>query len=39
MAGYEVTDVIVGVSGQHVKGQNSRGVVAVSSRNRTITTQ
>ena len=39
MAGYEVTDVIVGVGGQHVKGQNSRGVVAVSSRNRTITTQ
>ena len=39
MAGYEVTDVIVGVSGQHVKGQNSRGVVAVSSRNRTIATQ
>jgi cell division protein FtsA len=39
MAGYEVTDVVVGVSGQHVKGQNSRGVVAVSSRNRTITTQ
>src|SRR5512136_526943 len=38
MAGYEVTDVIVGVGGQHVKGQNSRGVVAVSSRNRTITT-
>jgi len=39
MAGYEVTDVIVGVGGQHVKGQNSRGVVAVSSRNRTIATQ
>jgi cell division protein FtsA len=38
MAGYEATDVIVGVSGQHIKGQNSRGVVAVSSRNRTITT-
>ncbi|HPV41057.1 MAG TPA: cell division protein FtsA [Spirochaetota bacterium] len=38
MAGYEVTDCIIGVSGQHVKGQNSRGVVAVSSRNRTITT-
>lgn len=39
MAGYEVTDCIIGISGQHVKGQNSRGVVAVSSRNRTITTQ
>lgn len=38
MAGYEVNDVIIGISGQHVKGQNSRGVVAVSSRNRTITT-
>ncbi|HOT46304.1 MAG TPA: cell division protein FtsA [Spirochaetota bacterium] len=38
MAGYEVNDCIIGVSGQHVKGQNSRGVVAVSSRNRTITT-
>jgi len=37
MAGYEVSDVVVGVGGQHVKGQNSRGVVAVSSRNRTIT--
>ncbi|MBP7738118.1 MAG: cell division protein FtsA [Spirochaetes bacterium] len=38
MAGYEVTDCIIGISGQHVKGQNSRGVVAVSSRNRTIAT-
>ena len=38
MAGYEVADVVVGVSGQHVRGQNSRGVVAVSGRNRIIMT-
>ncbi len=37
MAGYEVTNVCVGMSGQHIKGQNSRGVVAISNRNRTIT--
>ncbi len=36
MAGYEVSGVYVGVSGQHVKGQNSRGVVAITNRNRTI---
>lgn len=36
MAGCEVTDVYAGISGQHVKGENSRGVVAISNRNRTI---
>ncbi len=36
MAGYEVSGVFVGISGQHVKGQNSRGVVAITNRNRTI---
>ncbi len=37
MAGCEVSSVFVGVTGQHVKGENSRGVVAVANRNRTIT--
>jgi cell division protein FtsA len=37
MAGHEVSNVVVGVSGQHVKGENSRGVVAVANRSRTIT--
>lgn len=36
MAGHEVSDVFVGISGQHIKGENSRGVVAVNSRSRTI---
>ncbi|PKL37597.1 MAG: cell division protein FtsA [Spirochaetae bacterium HGW-Spirochaetae-1] len=36
MAGYEVSTVYVGISGQHVKGQNSRGVVAITNRSRTI---
>ena len=37
MAGCEVTDIYVGVTGQHMKGENSRGVVAISNRNRTVT--
>ncbi|MBN2039904.1 MAG: cell division protein FtsA [Spirochaetes bacterium] len=37
MAGCEVTDVYAGITGQHIKGENSRGVVAVSNRGRTIT--
>lgn len=37
MAGYEVSSVFVGISGQHIKGENSRGVVAIANRNRTIT--
>ena len=37
MAGSEVSSVFVGITGQHVKGENSRGVVAVANRNRTIT--
>ncbi|HPX91455.1 MAG TPA: cell division protein FtsA, partial [Spirochaetota bacterium] len=36
-AGYEVSSVFVGVSGQHIKGENSKGVVAITNRNRTIT--
>ncbi|HOW82114.1 MAG TPA: cell division protein FtsA, partial [Spirochaetota bacterium] len=36
MAGHEVAGVLVGISGQHVKGENSRGVVAISNRSRTI---
>ena len=36
MAGYDVTSVYVGVSGQHIKGENSKGVVAIANRNRTI---
>ncbi len=37
MAGAEVTDIYVGITGQHMKGENSRGVVAISNRNRTVT--
>ncbi|HQL42566.1 MAG TPA: cell division protein FtsA [Spirochaetota bacterium] len=37
MGGCEVNSVFVGVTGQHIKGENSRGVVAVANRNRTIT--
>ena len=36
MAGCEVSNVFVNISGLHMKGENSKGVVAVSSRNRTI---
>ncbi len=37
MAGCEISDVYVGIAGQHMKGENSRGVIAISNRNRTIT--
>ncbi len=37
MAGYEISNVLVGISGAHVKGENSRGVVAIANKNRTIT--
>ncbi len=37
MAGYEVNSVFVGISGEHIRGENSRGVVAITNRNRTIT--
>ena len=37
MAGCEISEVYAGITGQHLKGENSRGVVAVSNRNRTIT--
>jgi cell division protein FtsA len=36
MAGCEVNTVFVGITGSHMKGENSRGVVAVANRNRTI---
>lgn len=36
MAGCEVTGALVGISGHHIKGENSRGVVAIANRNRTI---
>jgi cell division protein FtsA len=36
MAGCEVSSVYVGIGGQHVKGENSKGVVAIANRNRTI---
>jgi len=36
MAGHEVGSVFVGISGQHLKGQNSKGVVAITNKNRTI---
>jgi cell division protein FtsA len=37
MAGCEVSSVYANISGLHMKGENSKGVVAVSSRTRTIT--
>jgi cell division protein FtsA len=37
MSGYEVSNVFVGISGQHVKGENTKGVVAIANRNRTVT--
>ncbi|HEY1405388.1 MAG TPA: cell division protein FtsA [Spirochaetota bacterium] len=37
MAGCEVSTVYANISGLHMKGENSKGVVAVSSRTRTIT--
>jgi len=36
-AGYDISNVIVGISGHHIKGENSKGVVAITNRNRTIT--
>ncbi len=32
MAGYQINEVIVGIAGSHVRGFNSRGIVAVKSR-------
>ncbi len=37
MAGVEISEGIVGVAGAHVKGFNSRGAVAISSRDRQVT--
>ncbi len=37
MAGVEVDELYTGITGGHIKGQNSRGVIAVSSRNREVT--
>ena len=39
MAGCEAGNAFIGISGQHIKGENSKGIVAVSNRNRTITQQ
>jgi cell division protein FtsA len=36
MAGVEIGSAYVGIAGTHIKGFNSRGVIAVSSKNRTI---
>jgi cell division septal protein FtsQ len=36
MAGVEIDSVYVGIAGTHIKGFNSRGVIAVSSKNRSI---
>jgi len=36
-SGYQVTSMYVGLSGQHIKGQGSKGVIAVTNKNRTIT--
>ena len=36
MAGCEAGSIIVGITGHHIKGENSRGVVAITNRNRTI---
>lgn len=36
MAGLDIQDVYVGIAGGHIEGMNSRGVIAVSSRNREI---
>ena len=36
MAGVEIDSVYVGIAGTHIKGFNSRGVIAVYSKNRTI---
>jgi len=37
MSGYQVGSMYVGLSGQHIRGQASKGVIAVTNRNRTIT--
>jgi cell division protein FtsA len=37
MSGMEVHDVYVGLSGVHIKGENSSGMIAITSRNREIT--
>ena len=36
MAGVEIGSVYVGIAGTHIRGFNSRGVIAVSSKNRSI---
>jgi len=37
MAGCEVGSAYVGITGAHIKGENSKGVVAITNRTRTIT--
>ncbi len=39
MAGVEIASAFVGIAGGHIKGINSRGVVAVSSKNREVSRQ
>jgi cell division protein FtsA len=39
MAGVEIRSVFVGIAGGHIKGINSRGVIAVSGKNREVTRQ
>ena len=39
MAGAEIRSAFVGIAGGHIKGINSRGVIAVSGRNREVTQQ
>ncbi len=39
MSGYQVSDVTVNVNGAHIKGMNSKGVIAVGAANREITTE
>ncbi|MBI4390993.1 MAG: cell division protein FtsA, partial [candidate division NC10 bacterium] len=37
MAGVDIHSVFVGIAGGHIKGLNSRGVIAISGRNREVT--
>ncbi len=39
MSGYQVSDVTVNVNGAHIKGMNSKGVIAVEAANREITSE
>ena len=39
MAGVEIRSAFVGIAGGHIKGLNSRGVIAISGKNREVTAQ